>query len=89
MEKKKMAKALMMTAALAGGMTVAQSFFSEAQASGGSGGSGWFWQSKTIKCSVTITYGGGPIPFSYAETFESTKTICEDGWSLCLATICS
>lgn len=33
MEKKKMAKALMMTAALAGGITVAQSFFNEAQAS--------------------------------------------------------
>lgn len=33
MEKKKMAKALMMTAALTGGITVAQSFFNEAQAS--------------------------------------------------------
>lgn len=34
MEKKKMAKALMITAALAGGMTLAESFFNEAQATG-------------------------------------------------------
>lgn len=35
MEKKKMSKALMITAALAGGMALTQSFFNEAQASGG------------------------------------------------------
>ncbi len=47
-------------------------------------GGGWFWQSKEIDCTVTITYGGGPIPFAYSETYPGKKRICEDGWSICL-----
>lgn len=43
MEKKKIAKMLMLTVALAGGMTVAQSFFSKAQASGQQFESNSFW----------------------------------------------
>lgn len=59
----------------------------------GGDGSGWFWQAQTITCTVTktITYGGGPVPGSvaYSESYQGTKRICIDGWSLCLSNFCS
>jgi len=48
----------------------------------------WLWKSKTIDCTVTITYGGGPIPFAYQESYAGEKTVCVDGWSLCLSWFC-
>lgn len=59
----------------------------------GGDGSGWFWQSQTVTCTVTrtVTWGGGEIPMEYSvsETYQGTKRSCIDGWSLCISKSCS
>ena len=72
MEKKKMARALMLTAALAGGITMAQSFYNEAHATGGS-----------ITCKCGLMWGTGCKSSNQGGTCAETSTFCSVGQSNC------
>jgi|AntAceMinimDraft_11_1070367.scaffolds.fasta_scaffold59119_2 hypothetical protein len=74
-------KAALLTAALCGTITVSDGLFNKAQATG----QGWKSSEQTCTYIVTVTYGGGPVPFSisHQETKTGTKRVCTDGWGLC------